>query len=579
MEFEVRLEPASGRAVVVDYATADATATAGADYTAQRGMLTFPAGATVLSIAVPIAHDQNSEETETFTVTLTVSDPERAMLSRATATGTIMDRDPLPPLELESLQVAVEPLGPLAMYPAFDADIHHYAIRCAATTLQVTAAAKRSGASLTLLRANPDDNHQAVGRLDVQVSVTELQNIAIELSDRGETTIYTVYCHPIDFGAVKILKKLDGVSGGLLFVSPQGSDGPYVAIIDYNGMPRRVIHGRKVFRPYPNGPTIFGRRIRYTLHTRLLDEEFELIRNLNVVAPLIGANDHDFLVTDRGFLFISYHNTIRDLSAYRDNAGNPLPSAAQVKDSIIQEVAADGTELFRWNSWDHLDVETDCRLVEKYLNGKSEYAHLNSLQIVDGDIIASFRGCAQILRIDRSSGTGTVEWKLGGTAPDPDSTHTYTYLPLIGDPAGEFCGQHHATLTATETVVLFDNGVQCLGPRKELDRFSRVVEYDISSGTQATFLREYRRPDEQGYTVTGGGATVLNADDTDRNNDRWLIAWGGVLGAIVGAGKRIAFSEVDPVTGASLFELSMSAATMYRVYHQPDTGTIPLNLP
>ena len=221
---------------------------------------------------------------------------------------------------------------------------------------------------------------------------------------------------------------------------------------------------------------------------------------------------------DRGFLFISYHNTIRDLSAYRDNAGNPLPSAAQVKDSIIQEVAADGTELFRWNSWDHLDVETDCRLVEKYLNGKSEYAHLNS-------------------------------------------------------------GQHHATLTATETVVLFDNGVQCLGPRKELDRFSRVVEYDISSGTQATFLREYRRPDEQGYTVTGGGATVLNADDTDRNNDRWLIAWGGVLGAIVGAGKRIAFSEVDPVTGASLFELSMSAATMYRVYHQPDTGTIPLNLP
>ena len=75
MGFEVRLEPASGRAVVVDYATADATATAGADYTAQRGMLTFPAGATMLSIAVPIAHDQNSEQTETFTVTLTVSDP------------------------------------------------------------------------------------------------------------------------------------------------------------------------------------------------------------------------------------------------------------------------------------------------------------------------------------------------------------------------------------------------------------------------------------------------------------------------------------------------------------------------
>ena len=579
MGFEVRLEPASGRAVVVDYATADATATAGADYTAQRGLLTFPAGATMQSIAVPIAHDQNSEQTETFTVTLTVSDPERATLSRATATGTITDQDPLPPLELESLQVAVQPLGPLAMYPAFDADIHHYTLTCAATTLQVTAAAKRSGASLTLLRANPDDNHRAVGRLDVQVSVTELQDIAIELSDRGETTMYTVHCHPIDFWDVKILKKLDGVSGGLLFVSPQGAGGGYVAIIDYNGLPRRVIHGKSVFRPYPNGPTIYGRRIRYTMHTRLLDEEFELIRNLNVVAPLIRADVHDFLVTDRGFLFLSYHNTIRDLSAYQDNAGNPLPSAARITDSVIQEVAADGTELFRWNSWDHLALESDCLFVEKYLSGNSEYAHLNSLQIVDGDIIASFRGCAQVLRIDRSSGTGAVEWKLGGTAPDPDSTPTYTYLPLVGDPAGEFCGQHHATLTATETVVMFDNGVLCLGPRKDLDPFSRVVEYDISSGTQATFLREYRRPDEQGYTVSYGGATVLNADDTDRNNDRWLIAWGTVLDAIVGAGERIAISEVDPVTGASLFEISMSGATMYRVYHQPDTGTIPLNLP
>ena len=236
-------------------------------------------------------------------------------------------------------------------------------------------------------------------------------------------------------------------------------------------------------------------------------------------------------------------------------------------------------ELFHWNSWDHLAVESDCLFVKKYLGDRFEYAHLNSLQIVDGDIIASFRGCSQVLRIDRSSGTGAVEWKLGGTAPDPDSTPTYTYLPLVGDPAGEFCGQHQATLTAAETVVMFDNGVQCLGPRKDLDPFSRVVEYDISSGTQATFLREYRRPDEQGYTVSYGGATVLNADDTDRNNDRWLIAWGTVLDAIVGAGERIAISEVDPVTGASLFEISMSGATMYRVYHQPDTGTIPLNLP
>ena len=216
------------------------------------------------------------------------------------------------------------------------------------------------------------------------------------------------------------------------------------------------------------------------------------------------------------------------------------------------------------------------------LGGTPEYAHLNSLQIIDGDIIASFRGCSQVLRIDRSSGTGTVKWKLGGTATTRDPSTTY--LPLIGDRAGEFCGQHQATLTASGTVVLFDNGVRCLGPRKDLDPFSRVVEYDVSSGTQAEFLREYRRPAGQGYSAGRGGVTVLN-DDVDRTNDRWLILWGRIKGnATVGVEELIKISEVDPVTGTSLFDLSMYVGSTthwtYRVYHQPETAvTILLNLP
>ena len=244
----------------------------------------------------------------------------------------------------------------------------------------------------------------------------------------------------------------------------------------------------------------------------------------------------------------------------------------RLRDSVIQEVAPDGTELFRWNSWDHMDVEPDCLMVEKYLIGRTEYAHLNSLQIADGDIIASFRGCAQVLRIDRSS--GAVVWKLGGIPPEPDSTHTFTYLPLVGDPAGEFCGQHHVTLTASGTIVMFDNGVQCLGPRKTETPFSRVVEYDISSGTQAVFMREYERPPEQGHSQTGGGVTVIN-DDLNRNNDRWLITWGGIIvDATVGLQQLIAISEVDPVSGTSLFDLSMfkSGDPARTLSHLPSTG-------
>ena len=275
--------------------------------------------------------DELNEDDEFFTVTLSNANaPLAGGGATLTVTGTITDDDvdvddaagtPQPnspqsnSLQLSALQVT----GGGTMYPAFDADTYHYALTCNnATTLQVTAAAKGSGASLTLLAANPVDNHQAVGNLDVQVSVNADHDVVIELSDAGETAMYIVHCQPSDFPEITILNKLDGVSEGLLFVGTRGPQvGSYGALIDYNG-----------------------------------------------------------------------------------------------------------TELFRWNSWDHMDVEPDCLMVEKYLRGRTEYAHVNSVQIADGDIIASFRGCAQVLRIDRSS--GAVEWKLGGIAPGPDSTHTYT---------------------------------------------------------------------------------------------------------------------------------------------------------
>ena len=448
------------------------------------------------------------------------------------------------------------------MYPAFDADTYHYTVICSnSTTLQVTAAARRSGASLTLLAADPIDNLHSVGSLDVAVSAHDHLDVAIELSDAGETTMYIVHCRPANFPGVKILKKLDDASEGLLFVGVG-----YGTLLDYNGVPRFTIGRGHNFRPYPNGPTIDGKTVRYGMGRKALDEDFELIRIADVVAPLTSANLHDLLITDRGFLFISYHDMSRDLSDLEDDNGAPLPTAALMTDSVIQEVAPDGTELFRWNSWDHLDVlkAEDCLIAEKYLRGRTEYGHLNSLQIADGDIIASFRGCAQVLRIDRSS--GAVEWKLGGTPPDPDSAHTHTYLPLVDDPAGEFCGQHHVTLTAAETVVLFDNGVQCLGPRKIETPFSRVVEYDISSGTQAVFMREYRRPLEQGYSDSEGGVMVVNGDDNDPENDRWVISWGKrIFDATVGLEQLVALSEVDPGTPGTNTSLSLFEASMFKV--------------
>jgi len=57
-------------AVTVDYATANGTATAGLDYPATNGTLTFATGQTNLTFTVPILNDGLVEPSESYTVIL-----------------------------------------------------------------------------------------------------------------------------------------------------------------------------------------------------------------------------------------------------------------------------------------------------------------------------------------------------------------------------------------------------------------------------------------------------------------------------------------------------------------------------
>jgi hypothetical protein len=95
----VRLTTADGQPTTgptsVDYASADGTATAGADYTATSGTLSFPAGTpdgTIQPILVPILQDVLQESGETLTLTL--SNPTGVELGEfVTHTVTIDDDD------------------------------------------------------------------------------------------------------------------------------------------------------------------------------------------------------------------------------------------------------------------------------------------------------------------------------------------------------------------------------------------------------------------------------------------------------------------------------------------------------
>ena len=56
--------------------TSDGTATAGSDYTATSGTLTFAAGETAKTVSVPVLDDAHDQSSETLTLTLTgVRDP------------------------------------------------------------------------------------------------------------------------------------------------------------------------------------------------------------------------------------------------------------------------------------------------------------------------------------------------------------------------------------------------------------------------------------------------------------------------------------------------------------------------
>jgi hypothetical protein len=95
--FSVTLSPAAASTVTVSYATANGTATAGSDYTATSGVLTFTAGQTTRTVSVPVLRDAVLEGPETFKLSL--SGATGAAIAQSQGTATIADA-PLAPGDL-----------------------------------------------------------------------------------------------------------------------------------------------------------------------------------------------------------------------------------------------------------------------------------------------------------------------------------------------------------------------------------------------------------------------------------------------------------------------------------------------
>ena len=276
------------------------------------------------------------------------------------------------------------------------------------------------------------------------------------------------------------------------------------------------------------------------------------------VAPLTDTNRHDMTLLDDGnYLLMAYEPVDRDLS---DLTFGTFGTSVRMRDSAIQIRTPDGTPLLTWSSHDAIPFE-DCK--PTFPPSHPEYAHLNTLQMVDGHIVASFRGCNTVLRIDPDdTSSHKVVWRLGltnltdeqwdglGKGPAP--------LNIIGDDEGQFCGQHGSALLPNGHLLLYDNWVSCmddpwlgtqLRPRPG-GEYSRAVEYalDVDNG-EAVFLRDH----SLGGTRSRRGAIHGHVEALP--NGDWLIGWG--RGGARSIPPTESVTQVDPDTGEEKFSITL----------------------
>ena len=476
-------------------------------------------------------------------------------------------REPAPP----TLRTLTATGDGRAMYPPFDPDVHHYAVGCdESERLTLTLSAANAATRVTI-------DGTAYPSPDAVVELTGVSpdgDIVVSLSGAGGSATYTIHCLPPGFPTITARKANGGAPDVLVLASVRTDNDRYHMILDDNGVPRFQrwepatsrylryhpdgLYPFSLFRRAGSIPTFRGVDLP-TYEAAVLDWDLrEVDAGIRVAPPLTHTDSHSFAIKPNGnYVLLSYEPAQRDFSALLDPNGNPYGATEGTEDSVISEVTPGGEMVFQWNAWDHLAVTVDC--LQHYF--PRDHAHVNSLQIVEGDIIASFRGCSQVLRIDGT--TGDVIWMLGrSNQSDADWIASGAPAPLkiVGDPYGEFCGQHAARLRPNGNLVLYDNGAHCLiDPETRASArvdgaFSRVVEYslDLESG-QAVFQRHYSLHGTfDRFTLSSGHVEVLDNGD-------WLIGWGRNRDDPAPAlSPDESITLVDPLTGRERLSIAIT---------------------
>ena len=455
--------------------------------------------------------------------------------------------------------------------PGFDALTLHYSVGCADSdvmTLRFAAAAEASRLAVNgVVYPNP-----GAGRpVEAEVPVGRDSDVVVSVANgSGAQTRYVVHCLAADMEPFTV-QSSPGATEELLLVA-RNTD---LLILDRNGVVRHHIElapedARASFRFYPDcggGEFCYSYTIKapYPRHV-ILDEDLEIVdEQVSTVAPLTRVGTHDFRVLDDGsYLLMAFEPAVRDFShlTFPDADGERFGPEIESADSAIQIVTPDGEPLLTWNSFDHMALE-DCTH-HRFPPRSPGWGQINSIGVYNGEIVASFRGCNQVLGIDPA--TGEVNWRVGPTnrghpgfaSPRPDPAP----LRIVGDPQRQFCGQHAASVSPQGRLLLYDNGANCsvdpwtgenlLRPDRT---YSRAVEYqlDFDSG-EAVYVREHS---------LGGAAERIGwaTGQVERlEGGDWLVSWGAEIqnppdGPPWPADDVASATLADPATGTEKLTL------------------------
>ena len=458
-----------------------------------------------------------------------------------------------------------------ALMPAFSANVLHYAVGCGrgGDTMTVTAAAA-PGVRLAV------DGVQVAAGAAAAVAVGAESDVHVTLSGAaGASTTYVVHCVIEPLWVVEATKSPDasGVLEDLMLVR---LDFQTVAVLDNNAVPRfhrRLGHEVWAYFRVERGPGAglpegqdreyrysYFRKIDDTADYVVLGQDLQPVDTARTVAPLVTMDPHDFRVLENGnYLLMAYEPAERDFGGVSfEHPGLEAVQPQATRDSAVQIVTPEGEAVFTWDSWSKMPLE-DCA----QHRFPDDYAHLNSLQMVDGLIVGSFRGCSRVLAIDPNHpDEHKVAWRVGRSNLTAEQWAARDVGPapmvVVGDPAGEFCGQHAVQVLPNGNLLMFDNGVACLinpwtGEQEGRAGgvYSRAAEYalDAASG-EAVFVRDHSLHDARSYlgAVHGQVEPLANGD--------WLISWGRApRQAPAEQAPDEAVTQVDPDTGEEKFSL------------------------